>query len=53
MSNRAQLVGIEGQCYIECRDGSVLELLAVATAGGPLNLQALAAELSHKPRLLA
>ena len=52
-SPTARLVGSESQCYIECRDGSVLELLAGATAGGPLNLQALAAELSRKPRLLA
>lgn len=49
----ARLVGTGGQCHIECRDGSVLQLLAVATAAGPLNLQALAAELSRKPRLLA
>jgi methionyl-tRNA formyltransferase len=49
----ARLVGIGGQCHIECRDGSVLQLLAVATADGPLNLQALAPELSQKPRLLA
>jgi methionyl-tRNA formyltransferase len=49
----ARLVGTGGQCHIECRDGSVLQLLAVATADGPLNLQALAAELSRKPRLLA
>jgi methionyl-tRNA formyltransferase len=50
---RARLVGIEGQCHVECRDGSVLQLLAVATAAGPLNLQALACELARKPRLLA
>jgi methionyl-tRNA formyltransferase len=49
----ARLVGTEGQCHVECRDGSVLHLLAVVTAAGPLNLQALAAELSQKPRLLA
>jgi methionyl-tRNA formyltransferase len=45
----ARLVGINGQCDVECRDGSVLHLLAVAAAAGPLNLQALAAELSKKP----
>jgi len=49
----ARLVGIGGQCHIECRDGSVLQLLAVATAAGRLNLQALAAELSQNPQLLA
>jgi methionyl-tRNA formyltransferase len=52
-SQGARLVGIGGQCEVECRDGSVLRLLAVQTAAGPLNLQALAAELSQKPRLLA
>jgi hypothetical protein len=31
----------------------VLQLLAVTTAAGPLNLQALAAELDGQPRLLA
>jgi methionyl-tRNA formyltransferase len=51
-SQCARLVGIGGECYVECRDGSVLHLLGVATAAGPLNLQALAAELSRKPRLL-
>jgi methionyl-tRNA formyltransferase len=51
-AERARLVGINGQCHVECRDGSVLQLAAVATAAGPLNLQALAAELSQKPRLL-
>jgi methionyl-tRNA formyltransferase len=49
----ARLVGIGGQCQVECQDGSVLHLLQVATAAGPLNLQTLAAELSQKPRLLA
>ncbi|MFL6602369.1 MAG: formyltransferase [Steroidobacteraceae bacterium] len=48
----ARLVGSHGQCQVECRDGSVLQLLAVATAAGPLNLQTLANELSRQPRLL-
>jgi methionyl-tRNA formyltransferase len=48
----ATLIGLDGQCQVECLDGSVLQLLTVATGAGPLNLQALAAELSHKPRLL-
>jgi methionyl-tRNA formyltransferase len=52
-SQGARLVGSGGQCEVECRDGSVLQLLAVATPAGPLNLQALAAELSRKARLLA
>jgi len=49
----AQLLGVDGHCYVACCDGSVLELLAgVGPAGGPLNLQALAAELSQRPRAL-
>jgi methionyl-tRNA formyltransferase len=49
----ARLVGAGGQCHVECRDGSVLQLLAIATAAGPLDLQTLAGELGQKPRLLA
>jgi methionyl-tRNA formyltransferase len=52
-AERVRLVGINGQCHVECRDGSVLQLVAAVTAAGPLNLQALAAELNQKPRLLA
>jgi len=52
-SSSARLVGTNGQCHVECVDGSVLQLLAAVTAAGPLNLEALAAELSRKPRLLA
>jgi len=52
-NSSARLVGSGGQCQVECRDGSVLHLLAVATAAGLLNLQALAEELSQKPRLLS
>lgn len=42
---RARLVGIDGRCHVECCDGSVLRLLEVATAAGPLNLETLAAQL--------
>jgi methionyl-tRNA formyltransferase len=52
-SSSARLVGMNGQCHVECQDGSVLQLLAVVTAAGPLNLQALAVELNQRPRLLA
>jgi methionyl-tRNA formyltransferase len=51
-SQRARLVGVDGQCYVECCDGSVLHLITVATAAGPINLQALAPELQQHPRLL-
>jgi methionyl-tRNA formyltransferase len=48
----ARLVALEGRCYVECCDGGVLQLLDLATDKGPLNLAALATELSAKPRLL-
>jgi methionyl-tRNA formyltransferase len=51
-SQRARLVGVDDRCYVECCDGSVLHLITVATAAGPINLQALAAELQQNPRLL-
>jgi methionyl-tRNA formyltransferase len=51
-SQCARLVETAGQCDVECRDGSVLHLLAVTTPAGPLDLRALAAQLSLKPRLL-
>jgi methionyl-tRNA formyltransferase len=51
-SPHARMVGLEGRCYVECCDGSVLQLLAVTAAAGPLRLDELATELSRKPRLL-
>jgi len=50
---QAQLVSEQGRCYVECCDGSVLQLVTVATAAGLLDLQALASQLSQQPRLLA
>jgi methionyl-tRNA formyltransferase len=49
---RARLIGIDGQCYVECCDGSVLQLIKVASVDGPLNLRGLAAALVEHPRLL-
>jgi methionyl-tRNA formyltransferase len=51
-TGQTRLAGRDGRCYVECWDGSVLELLAVVGAGGPVDLQALALELSQKPRPL-
>lgn len=51
-NQRARLVGADGLCCVECCDGSVLQLISVATAAGPLNLQTLAAELQQHPRVL-
>jgi methionyl-tRNA formyltransferase len=47
-----RLVGLDGHCHVECCDGSLLELLSVTAAAGPMNLQALALELSRQPRVL-
>jgi methionyl-tRNA formyltransferase len=49
---RARLVGLDGRCYVECCDGSVLQLLTLAKAGAPVDVQRLAAELSRQPQLL-
>jgi methionyl-tRNA formyltransferase len=51
-SQQARVISADGHCYAECRDGSVLQLVAVASADGPLNLRGLAAALSNRPRML-
>jgi methionyl-tRNA formyltransferase len=51
-SEQARLIGADGRCYIECRDGSVLHLVKVASVDGPLNLRGLAAALHQHPRVL-
>jgi methionyl-tRNA formyltransferase len=51
-SQHARLLSIDGQCYVECHDGSVLHLVTVATPHGPLNLRGLAAAIQQHPRLL-
>ena len=49
---QARLVSVDGQCYVECCDGSVLHLIEVASQDGPLILRGLAAALAKHPRLL-
>ena len=51
---RAHLFEENGACYIGCGDGGVLKLLAVSTAGAPLDLNRLAQELAagRQPRYL-
>jgi len=44
-----QLYAAEGGCYIECRDGAVLQLLAAADARGPIDLAARAPQLTGRP----
>ena len=51
-SAQARLISVDGQCYVECCDGSVLHLIKVASVDGPLNLRGLAAALVKHPRVL-
>jgi len=52
-AGQARLVSVDGQCYVECCDGSVLHLIKVASQDGPLILRGLAAALAKHPRLLS
>ena len=47
--DRAKLLSVDGRCYVECCDGSVLQLIKVASVDGPLNLRGLAAALDPRP----
>lgn len=51
-SERARLFGAQGACYIACRDGGVLRVLAAATAEGPINLERMSHELEARPAAL-
>ncbi len=51
-SDRARLFGAQGGCYVACRDGGVLRILAAATAAGPADLAQLARELEARPAAL-
>ncbi len=48
----ARLVGENGQCYLECRDGAVLQLLEAASANGPLDLAHLSQTAGEHPVIL-
>ena len=50
---QARLVGLDGRCYVECCDGSVLQLLTLARAGKPADVRQLASELHQQPQLLS
>lgn len=52
-SGQAKLVSVDGQCYVECCDGSILQLIKVASRDGPLILRGLAAALAKHPRILS
>jgi methionyl-tRNA formyltransferase len=51
-SAQARLISVDGQCYVECCDGSILHLIQVASRDGPLILRGLAAALAKHPRIL-
>jgi methionyl-tRNA formyltransferase len=48
-SERARLFGADGHCYVACRDGSVLRIIAAADDSGPLDLAAAARQLQRHP----
>jgi methionyl-tRNA formyltransferase len=51
-SAAARLYGAQGRCFAACRDGSVLRILAAATAEGPVNLEQAALALQARPAAL-
>jgi len=52
-SARARLFGADGQCYVACRDGGVLRILAAANDSGPVDLAEAARELQQHPVTLS
>jgi methionyl-tRNA formyltransferase len=51
-SERARLFGADGHCYVACRDGSVLQILAAVNDAGPLDLAVVARDLQQHPLAL-
>lgn len=52
-SERARLFGADGQCYVACRDGSVLHIITAVEDSGPVELTALARRLQQHPVTLS
>ncbi|HVW70490.1 MAG TPA: formyltransferase [Steroidobacteraceae bacterium] len=52
-SERARLFGADGQCYVACRDGSVLRIVAAENGAGPFDLAAASRKLQQRPALLS
>ncbi len=48
-SERARLFGADGRCYVACREGGVLQILAAANTAGPVNLPVIARQLQQHP----
>ncbi len=51
-SEQARMFGADGKCYVACRDGSLLRILAAVGPEGPVNLTALAQLLHVRPIML-
>jgi methionyl-tRNA formyltransferase len=52
-SERARLFGADGCCYVACREGGVLRILAAATDAGPVDLPAISSKLQKHPVTLS
>jgi methionyl-tRNA formyltransferase len=52
-SARARLFGADGHCYVACRDGGVLRILAAANDSGQVDLAEAARELQQHPVTLS
>jgi len=52
-SARARLFGADGHCYVACRDGGVLRILAAANDSGLVDLAEAARELQQHPVTLS
>jgi methionyl-tRNA formyltransferase len=52
-STRARLFGADGHCYVACRDGGVLRILAASNDSGPVDLAVAARELQQHPVTLS
>jgi methionyl-tRNA formyltransferase len=52
-SKRARLFGADGSCYVACRDGGVLQILAAMNGPSPVDLPALARQVQQHPVTLS
>jgi methionyl-tRNA formyltransferase len=52
-SERARLFGADGHCYVACREGGVLRILAAEDHAGSVNLRAIARQLQQHPVTLS
>lgn len=52
-SERARLFGADGRCYVACREGGVLQILAAENHAGAVDLPAIARNLQQHPVTLS